>query len=317
MFATTSATPLQVSSSLPSLTCCAPVGGGILPISSTAMSDMGFWYKNADLGPNVACDAATKTGTPPIFDNGDNVINNSATPVAPFNLTPSAASYTCKSFSDHAHTAIRGELSWNHTTKVLTAKGTIFIDGSATIDAVGYTGNPVFRYTGQTTIVLSGTFSVKSAKMCAVISGSDCNRTAGAWDPNQSALVIAADGDGVNGGAQSQSNIVETRHRDRTRHGRELPGCVDCEQDHQDRADRSPARPDDQRLRQRAERPDGKQHVSDLHVRTERRCSDLLGHAAVRASSARPRSTRAVAPRRAGRAAPPGNAGRRIRTSVG
>ena len=174
------------------------------------MSDMGFWYQNADLGPNVACDAATKTGTPPTFDTGDNVINNSATPVAPFNLTPSAASYTCKSFSDQAHTAIRGELSWNHTTKVLTAKGTIFIDGSATIDAVGYTGNPVFRYTGESTIVLSGTLAVKSAKMCAVILGSDCNRTAGAWDPNQNALVIAADGDGVNGGAQSQSNIVES-----------------------------------------------------------------------------------------------------------
>ena len=192
----------------PSLTCCAPVGGGILPSGTGISSDMGFWYTNADLGPTVGCDLATKTGTPPTFDNGDNAINNSATAFTPFNLTPATGSYTCRAFSDTAHTKVRGELSWNASTKVLTVKGTVFIDGSATIDATGYTGNPVFTYSGVATLVVSGTFAVKSAKMCAVTSGNDCNMSSGAWNPNQNALVVVADGDGVNGGAQSQSNIV-------------------------------------------------------------------------------------------------------------
>lgn len=192
----------------PSMTCCAPVGGSILPMTTAAVSDIGFWYRNADLGPTMGCDAATKTGAPPTFDNGDNMINNSATPVAPFNLTPAAGSYTCRSFSDVAHSSLRGELSWNASTKVLSIKGTIFIDGSATIDASGYSGTPVFRYVGQATIVLSGTFAVKSAKMCAVITGSDCDRTTGVWNPNQNALVVVADGDGANGGAERQGNII-------------------------------------------------------------------------------------------------------------
>jgi hypothetical protein len=192
----------------PSLTCCAPIGGAISPIGTATSSDMGFWYKNADLGPTVACDAVTKTGTPPTFDTGDNVINNSATLLAPFNLTPATGSYTCQAFADTARTKVAGELSWNASTKVLTVKGTVFIDGSVTIDSVGYTGNPVFKYNGLATLVVSGTFAAKSAKLCAVISGNDCDRAAGAWDPTQNALVIVADGDGANGGAESQSNIV-------------------------------------------------------------------------------------------------------------
>ena len=193
----------------PSLTCCAPVGGAVAPIASP-VSDMGFWYQNADLGPTVACDASTKSGTPPTFDTGDNTINNTATLSVPFNLTPATGSYTCQSFYDAAHTSLRGELSWNASTKVLKIKGTIFIDGSVTIDSSGYSGSPVFKYTGQATVVVSGTFAVKSAKICAVISGSDCDRSSGAWNPNNDALVVVADGDGVNGGVQSQSNVVES-----------------------------------------------------------------------------------------------------------
>jgi hypothetical protein len=194
----------------PELTCCAPVGGSIPPAGPAAgppdnPSDMGFWYQNANLGPYIPCN-----GTPqprqPTFDTGDNTINNSATPAIPFNMTPSSGDYTCKNVVDGQ---TLGELSWNSTSKVLTIKGTIFIDGSATVDSVGYPGNPVFRYTGQGTVILSGTFAVKNAKICAVVSGSDCNVSAGAWDPNVNALIVVADGDGGGGGAQSQGNIVD------------------------------------------------------------------------------------------------------------
>ncbi len=74
----------------------------------------------------------TSTGSPPKFDTAsgvpDNSINWSATPTTVINLTP-GASYTCKSM---AGSTILGELSWDNATKLLTVKGTIFIDGSIT-----------------------------------------------------------------------------------------------------------------------------------------------------------------------------------------
>jgi hypothetical protein len=171
----------------PSLTCCG------------ASTDMGFWYKNADLGPLKTC----TTGSLPFqLDTGDYTINNSVTPATPINLTPSTGSYSCSTD--------RGTLAWDSANKKLSIAGTIFIDGSATIDSSGYSGNPVFTYSGAGTLILSGTFSVKSAKICAVASGSDCNWATSAWDPNKNALVVVADGDGANGGAQSQSNVVES-----------------------------------------------------------------------------------------------------------
>jgi hypothetical protein len=184
----------------PTLTCCSLGGGGFAP------STMGFWYVNASPGPNSPCDAATKTGTPPTFDTGDGVINNSATLTTPFNLTPYNASYTCRTSDGQGHTI--GELSWNASAKVLTIKGTIFIDGSATIDKTGYSGNPVFTYSGSGAVYLTGTFSEKSTIMCSVVSGSDCNWTAGAWNPNLGSLVIVAYGDGGDGGAEAQGNVV-------------------------------------------------------------------------------------------------------------
>jgi hypothetical protein len=172
----------------PSLTCCG------------SSSDMGFWYSSADVGPTHPCASGS---VPFAFEStGDVTINNSATPVTPVNLTPSTTSYSC--------TASNGTvaLAWDSSAKQLTVNGTIFIDGSATIDSAGYAGNPVFKYTGTGTIVLSGTFAMKGAKMCAEPSGSDCNWSTSAWNPNGKALAIVADGDGANGGAQSQSSTV-------------------------------------------------------------------------------------------------------------
>jgi len=190
----------------PALTCCAPVAGSIAPTVAGASSTLGFWYQNASPGPYAPCDPATKIGTPPTFDTGDNTINNSGTPTTEFNLTPTA-SYTCKTLSG-GNTI--GELSWNASTKVLTVKGTMFIDGSATID--GGAGKPVFSYSGEGTIYLSGTFSMKTSIMCAVPASNDCNFTTGSggWKPNEKALIIIADGDGGFGGAQSQGNVVGT-----------------------------------------------------------------------------------------------------------
>ena len=181
----------------PALTCCAPEGGAILPLGGASTSEMGFWYQNADLGPLDPC---TSGSVPFSFDTGDNAINGSANLLAPINITPSGTSYSC--------TSPTGELSWDASAKNLRIKGTIFIDGSVTVDASGYSGSPVFTYSGSGSIVMSGTFAMKSAKLCAVVSGTDCNWTTSAWDPNSTALAIIADGDGGSGVAQSQGNIV-------------------------------------------------------------------------------------------------------------
>jgi hypothetical protein len=210
--------PASPVSFVPTLTCCAPYGGSIAPAGVANPSNMGFLYTNASPGPLSPCTTSSLTGsaTLPVFDTAggtpDNSINNSATPTTPFNLTPSGGDYSCKTVLTDG--SILGELSWNHTTKVLTVTGTIFIDGSATVDATGFSGNPAFRYTGFGTIVLAGTFGMQGSALCAVVTsnGKDCNVSAGAWNPNPpsgATLMILADGDGGGGGAQSQQgNLV-------------------------------------------------------------------------------------------------------------
>jgi hypothetical protein len=192
---------------IPKLTCCAPFGGTIAPSGPSsgppdATSNLGYWYQNADLGPLSPC--TTSAGSPPTFDTAggtaDNSINWSASPTTVVNLTP-AASYTCKST---AGSTTLGELSWNNTTKLLTLKGTIFIDGSITI-APGGTA----RYTGNATIVASGTFGMKNNAICATHPGytGACDYTATSpWDPNQAALVIVADGLNGAGSGQGQGS---------------------------------------------------------------------------------------------------------------
>ena len=98
------------------------------------MADWDPWYLNANPGPYYPC--LTQSGTPPTFDNDQgsaatpNVAkrNNSIATVQ--DLTPSS-SYTCVGSA--------GALSWNATTKVLTANGTIFIAGNTSSFGAGST----------------------------------------------------------------------------------------------------------------------------------------------------------------------------------
>ena len=81
-----------------------------------------------------------------------------------------------------------GELSWNATTKTLTVKGTIFIDGSARIS-----NGALNTYNGQATLYLSGTFRA-TGSLCGAVSGTSCS-VAG-WNPNTELLTIVANGNG-------------------------------------------------------------------------------------------------------------------------
>jgi hypothetical protein len=137
------------------------------------------------------------------------LIKNSATPTgtAAINLTPkgggSAAlwSYTCKS--------ARGELSWNNLTKKLTVQGTVFIEGSATIDS---NPNEQAVVVGQGALILTGTFSMKNSLMCVKTvgtgMGTKCDMSKGAWDPDLSAFIVVAAGDGGYDSTQNQGNTV-------------------------------------------------------------------------------------------------------------
>ena len=83
-----------------------------------------------------------------------------------------------------------GGIIWNATTKTLTVKGTMFIDGSASI-----TNGVLNKYDGQATLYLSGVFYINNnSKLCGGVSGSNCDFAA--WNPNNEMLTISTDGSG-------------------------------------------------------------------------------------------------------------------------
>jgi hypothetical protein len=151
------------------------------------------WYTNAIPGPGQVC--TSSSGNPPVFDN-DATRNNSVATV--FDLTPALWSYSCRVGPADGPL---GELSWNHTTRTLTAHGTIFIDGS-----VKMVNTAVLQYDGYATLYASGTFLMDNgAKFCAVknAGGTDCEYSG--WDPNTQMFTVVAGGSGAIAGAQSQT----------------------------------------------------------------------------------------------------------------
>jgi Tfp pilus assembly protein PilX len=152
--------------------------------------DWAYWYANASPGPTENCTGANRSGPVPVFDN--DLVQDRDAPRADLTRT---SSYTCRTYlGPHP----LGELSWNNTTKLLTIRGTIFIDGDAYVTQKA-------GYTGQATLYMAGSFWMSSSwTMCAVRTGgaeSDCNWTVGAWDPNTSLLTIVTKGGGGNAGA--------------------------------------------------------------------------------------------------------------------
>lgn len=156
------------------------------PAIDPPAADFPGWYAAADT-INSSSDCTTLIGTPPTFD-GNGVRDSSVTTVQ--NLTP-AGSYTCRKVVGGATTA---ELSWNSSTRTLTVRGVVFIDGSATV-----ANGEINRYDGHASLYLSGTFVMgNSTKLCALDNGSDC--TFEGWDPNTEMLVIVTGGQGGEAG---------------------------------------------------------------------------------------------------------------------
>ncbi|MDQ1494706.1 MAG: hypothetical protein QOG69_1189 [Actinomycetota bacterium] len=157
------------------------------------------WYLNSSPGPYFPCQ--TINGQAPLnpltFDNQ----------VEP-NLSATDAQKLVYSQNQYANSAgiqdltpgydyrcqtVAGELSWNNTTKVLTIKGTVYIDGSVVVQ-----NGAINRYTGQGVIYLGGTLLIKNSSLCGVINAGACDlRTyqaspAQGWDPNSNLLCFVA-----------------------------------------------------------------------------------------------------------------------------
>jgi len=140
------------------------------------------WYTYAAPGPTAPC--TTQSGTIPIFDN-DTLPNNSVPGV--FNLTPASSDYSC--IVQDSNGGVIGQLSWDHTAKVLKIVGTVFIDGSATATYGDQT--TAIQYDGTGTLYLSGTFSVSNTMLCAVVVNGACDYAN--WDPNKELLAVVTD----------------------------------------------------------------------------------------------------------------------------
>jgi hypothetical protein len=157
------------------------------PIDLTApVADFTAWYRDATPGPLQGC--TESSGVVPVFDTGDGVMNNSVPGV--FNLTPGASDYSC--IVRNPANAIVGQLTWDHTAKLLTVSGTIFIDGSVTVD-FGNQNVPI-QYNGQGSLYLGGTFLLSNTKLCAGVANGTCDFSS--WNPNSEMLVIVANGNG-------------------------------------------------------------------------------------------------------------------------
>jgi Tfp pilus assembly protein PilV len=164
---------------------------GTLP-GSGPVADFDFWYANAKPGPTQFCTTSSNVSAT-AFEAAGSTTRNVAGPWTSFNLTPNA-NYTCQYWDNLLSPAqLLGELSWNNTTKVLTVKGVIYIDGSAYIS-----NNAVNRYDGLATLYLSGTFRIDgNAQLCGGVAGGNCDFTA--WDPNADNLGIIANGNDGSG----------------------------------------------------------------------------------------------------------------------
>jgi len=170
------------------------------PITLPVVDDANA-YMTAKPGPNNPC--SSTSGTPPVWDN-DSTLNLTTYPTGSvpgmFNLTP-GSNYTCRATDGSGN--IVGQLDWNNTTKTLTIKGKLYIDGSV------YSDNGVVDlYSGSATLYLTGVFLItNSTKICGATAGVLCDFST--WTPNSNMLVVVAHGDNGSGYSVAMANSTK------------------------------------------------------------------------------------------------------------
>ena len=157
--------------------------------------DLAYWYENAKPGPNHNC----TTGSFPGGFDTNTILDNSVPGSA--EVTPINSSYTCQVHDVLGN--LVGELSWNHVTRVLKIKGTIYIDGDFRFDDDGQ----IAHYQGRGIIYATDDLEFDEL-VCAGGSGtSSCVDTGmDNWDPTQNMMIVLAGGDSEydQGGTQQQ-----------------------------------------------------------------------------------------------------------------
>jgi hypothetical protein len=138
--------------------------------------------------PGQDGDCDVRSGTPPVL-NPDTLLDADAGNV---NLWP-GSSYVCRKTVDGtAGGAVVSELSWNNSTKVMTVKGTIVLDGNVNVTA------PTLdvTYNGSATLYVNGTFALSGSNnyVCA---NPSCDFTT--WNPNTEMLIVVATATTLNG----------------------------------------------------------------------------------------------------------------------
>jgi Tfp pilus assembly protein PilX len=110
-------------------------------------------YTTFDPGPKHACANGSIN-----FDTSPNGASEPDGNSTAFELAPTSSDYTCVSTSGSSV----GQLSWNHTTHVLTVNGSIFFDGNITI-------SNNLTYVGSASIEVMGTitFQGNNLQVCA------------------------------------------------------------------------------------------------------------------------------------------------------
>jgi len=134
------------------------------------------WYYVASPGPSQPCDPALSTGAYPDFTDNDAALNGSKGTLA----LPSYGAFSCKT--------LLGELTWNPSTNRIVVDGTIMWDGNLEFD----TANANITYDGIAAFYVSGWFRMRQTRLCAALTGSNCNYAS--WNTDQDVLFVAAGG---------------------------------------------------------------------------------------------------------------------------
>ena len=183
------------------------ITGGLIPSftepawpDATAPATWNTAYLNASPGPYYPC--AAVSGTPPTFDNdagalpGNTAFMNGSVGVEQV-LTPSFA-YTCQTAG--------GELSWvPGDPGTLTVRGTIFIDGDATIP-----NNVHVDYNGQGVIYVQSDLQMKQAIVCAAYLAGEEECDDANWNPDQDFLLFVVGEEAEFGSHQEDVDITST-----------------------------------------------------------------------------------------------------------
>jgi hypothetical protein len=178
--------------------------------------DLDYWYRHAKPGPAHPCNDAGGSFAGG-FDNNysaanphpDNSRNQSYTGAE---VTPETGSYHCKVIENGVTV---GEISWNRTTRVLTIKGTIYIDGDFRFDDDG----TVVHYQGKGIIFASGKLEFDEV-VCAggsgttscldpIVNGRSTNIQN--WDPTQNLLTVLSGGMGSGIGSEFDQGSSATQ----------------------------------------------------------------------------------------------------------